>query len=176
MRLRSDQSMQAMRAEMSLTPPNDDKRWKLVQARMRRLGFQASALIETLHSVQEAFGYLEKGSLQYVASALRVPLSRVYGVATFYHFFTLRPKGKHVCVVCMGTACYIRGAKNLLTDIEQTAKITQGETSADGKISLLTARCLGSCGLAPNAVFDGEVAGKLTPSEVHKRILEWSQS
>ena len=169
-------SDQAMQTEMSAMPPNDDRRWKLVQARMRRLGFQASALIETLHSVQEAFGYLEKGSLQYVASALRVPLSRVYGVATFYHFFTLKPKGKHVCVVCMGTACYIRGAKDLLTDIEQTAKTQQGETSADGKISLLTARCLGSCGLAPNAVFDGEVAGKLTPSEVHKRVQDWLQS
>ena len=165
-----------MQTEMTLTPPNEDKRWKIVQARMRRLGFQASALIETLHSVQDAFGYLEKGSLQYVASALRVPLSRVYGVATFYHFFTLKPKGKHVCVVCMGTACYIRGAKNILTDVEQTAKTRQGETSADGKISLLTARCLGSCGLAPNAVFDGEVAGKLTPSDVNKRVQEWLQS
>ena len=165
-----------MQAEMGLQPPNDDKRWKLVQARMRRLGYQASALIETLHSVQEAFGYIEKSSIQYVAAALRVPLSRAYGVVTFYHFFTLRPKGKHVCVVCMGTACYIRGAKSILTDVEETAKTTDGETSADGKVSLLTARCLGSCGLAPNAVFDGEVTGKLTPSEVHKRVTEWLQT
>jgi len=154
-------------------PPSDDKRWKLVQTRMRLHGFKPSALIETLHSVQEAFGYLEKSSLLYVAAALRVPLSRVYAVATFYHFFTLNPKGKHICVICMGTACYIRGAKNLLTDIEQTANTLPGGTSADGKISLLTARCLGSCGLAPNAVFDGQVAGRLTPSEVHERVQRW---
>jgi bidirectional [NiFe] hydrogenase diaphorase subunit len=140
---------------------------------MRRLGFQASSLIETLHSVQEAFGYIEKASLEYVAFALRVPLSRVYGVATFYHFFTLKPKGKHVCVVCMGTACYIRGAQALLTDFERTAHTKAGETSEDGQISLLTARCLGSCGLAPNAVFDGEVTGRLTASDVQKRIHGW---
>ena len=167
-------SDQAMLTGTSITmPPNDDKRWKLVQARMRRHGFKASALIETLHSVQEAFGYLEKASLLYVAAALRVPLSRVYGVATFYHFFTLTPKGKHVCVICMGTACYIRGAKNLLTDIEKTANTRPGETSADGEISLLTARCLGSCGLAPNAVFDGQVTGRLTPSEARERVQRW---
>jgi bidirectional [NiFe] hydrogenase diaphorase subunit len=164
-----------MQAEATIQPPTADKRWKIVQARMRRLGFQASSLIETLHSVQEAFGYLEKVGLEYVASALRVPLSRVYGVATFYHFFTLKPKGKHVCVVCMGTACYIRGAQMLLTDLERTTHTKAGETSEDGQISLLTARCLGSCGLAPNAVFDGEVAGRLTPSEVQKHIQGWLQ-
>ena len=148
---------------------------RLVESTMRRLGFKSSALIETLHSVQEAFGYLDKRSLQYVASALRLPLSRVYGVATFYHFFTLKPKGKHVCVVCMGTACYIRGAQELLSNVEETAQTKHGETSSDGQVSLLTARCLGSCGLAPNAVFDGEVVGKLTPSEVHKRVEVWLQ-
>jgi bidirectional [NiFe] hydrogenase diaphorase subunit len=140
---------------------------------MRRHGHAPNALIETLHSVQETFGYLEKRNLEYVSSALRVPLSRVYGVATFYHFFTLKPQGEHVCVICMGTACYIRGAQSVLQDIEQTAQTKPGETSPDGRVSLLTARCLGSCGLAPNAVFDGEVIGKLTPAEAHKRVQEW---
>jgi bidirectional [NiFe] hydrogenase diaphorase subunit len=154
-------------------PPTEDKRWKIVDAKMRRLGYRPSGLIETLHTVQEVFGYLEKGSLQYVALALRVPFSRVYGVATFYHFFTLKPKGKHVCIVCMGTACYIRGAEKLLANVEQTAQIRAGETSPDGRVSLLTARCLGSCGLAPNAVFDGEVVGKLTPFDVRKSVEEW---
>jgi len=156
-----------------VSPPTDDKRWKIVQATMRRHGHAPNALIETLHSVQETFGYLEKRSLEYVSSALRVPLSRVYGVATFYHFFTLKPQGEHVCVICMGTACYIRGAQSVLQDIEQTAQTKPGETSSDGRVSLLTARCLGSCGLAPNAVFDGEVIGKLTPAEAHKRVQEW---
>jgi len=154
-------------------PPTDDKRWKIVQATMRRHGHAPNALIETLHSVQETFGYLEKRNLEYVSSALRVPLSRVYGVATFYHFFTLKPQGEHVCVICMGTACYIRGAQSVLQDIEQTAQTKPGETSPDGRVSLLTARCLGSCGLAPNAVFDGEVIAKLTRAEAHKRVQEW---
>jgi bidirectional [NiFe] hydrogenase diaphorase subunit len=155
------------------SPPTDDKRWKIVHATMRRHGHAPNSLIETLHTVQETFGFLDKKSLEYVSSSLRVPLSRVYGVATFYHFFTLKPPGEHVCVVCMGTACYIRGAQSVLQDIAQTAQTRPGETSPDGCVSLLTARCLGSCGLAPNAVFDGEVVGKLTPAEAHKRVQEW---
>ena len=143
---------------------------------MLRHGFQPNALIETLHTVQESFGYLEKTGLRYVAQALRVPFSRVYGVATFYHFFTLKPPGKHTCVVCVGTACYIKGAHNLLADMEQTAKISPGETTPDGQVSLVTARCLGSCGLAPNAVFDGEVAGKVTLADLRKRVEGWLRS
>lgn len=163
-----------MQSEITPTPaPSEDKRWKLVQATMRRHGFHRYALIETLHTVQESFGYLEKDSLRYVAHALRAPLSRVYGVATFYHFFTLKPPGKHTCVVCVGTACYIKGAHDLLVDVKQAAKISPGETTPDGQLSLVTARCLGSCGLAPNAVFDGEVAGKVTLTDLRKRIGGW---
>ncbi len=155
------------------SPPSDDKRWKIVQATMRRHGHRADALIETLHTVQETFGYLDKDSLRYVATALRVPLSRVLGVATFYHFFTLKPEGKHTCVVCTGTACYIKGAPALLAQIEKETGIKPGETTPDGKLSLVTARCLGSCGLAPAAVFDGEVAGKLNGASVLERIKRW---
>ena len=90
--------------------PSDDKRWKIVEATARRHGREPHALIETLHTVQECFGYLDETALRFVAGLLRVPLSRVYGAATFYHFFTLKPKGKHTCVVCTGTACYIKGA------------------------------------------------------------------
>jgi bidirectional [NiFe] hydrogenase diaphorase subunit len=158
---------------IQVAPPTDDKRWKLVQATMRRHGYQPNALIETLHTVQETFGYLEKESLRYVAASLRVPFSAVYGVATFYHFFTLKPKGKHTCMICMGTACYIKGAPELLADVEQTAQIAPGETTPDGQVWLTTARCLGSCGLAPAGVFDGEVVGRLTPSVVHRQVEEW---
>ena len=92
--------------------------------------------------------------------SLRVPLSRAFGVATFYHFFTLKPAGEHTCVVCMGTACYIKGAPQLLDAVQRDLGIDPGETTADGKVSLLTARCLGSCGLAPAVVYDHEVAGQ----------------
>src|SRR5579862_5792691 len=98
--------------------PSDDKRWKMVEAAARRYGREPHALIEVLHTVQEAFGYLDTPALRFVAATLRVPLSRVYGAATFYHFFTLKPKGRHTCVVCTGTACYIKGAGTLLAAIQ----------------------------------------------------------
>ena len=151
-------------------PPSDDRRWKIVAATMRRLGYQRNALIEVLHAVQEAFGYLDDEALRYVAASLRVAPSAVYGVATFYHFFTLKPKGEHTCVVCTGTACYIKGAQALLDAVAEEYGLQPGETTADGRLSLLTARCFGSCGLAPAATFDGEVAGKLTPEDALARI------
>ncbi|MCG3140934.1 MAG: NADP-reducing hydrogenase subunit HndA [Anaerolineae bacterium] len=139
---------------------------------MRRHGHAPNSLIETLHTVQEAFGYLDQDALRYVSASLRVPPSKVYGVATFYHFFTLRPPGAHTCVVCTGTACYIKGAPVLLKTIRDELGIQQGETTPDGKISVLTARCLGSCGLAPAAVFDGQVAGKMTSLAMAGKLKE----
>jgi len=155
--------------------PSDDKRWKIVEATARRLGREQHALIETLHTVQESFGYLDETALRFVAGVLRVPVSRVYGVATFYHFFTLKPKGKHTCVVCTGTACYIKGAPTLLEAVEERYGIKPGETTADGNLSVLTARCLGSCGLAPAAVLDNVVLGKIGPVDMVKRIEKGMQ-
>jgi bidirectional [NiFe] hydrogenase diaphorase subunit len=153
--------------------PSMDKRWKIIESTARRHGYAGNCLIETLHTVQEVFGYLDEASLRFVAKLLRLPLSRVYGVATFYHFFTLKPPGKHTCVVCMGTACYIKGASQLVEAVEKEYKIKPGQTTSDGHLSLLTARCVGSCGLAPAVVFDGEVAGKLDSADFLKRIGEW---
>ena len=140
---------------------------------MRRVGQNSRGLIETLHTVQEAFGYLDENALRYVAVSLRVPLSRAYGVATFYHFFTLKPAGEHTCVVCMGTACYIKGAPLLVDAVKRDLGIKPGETTADGKVSVLTARCLGSCGLAPAVVYDNEVAGKVTPDQLREQLSKW---
>jgi bidirectional [NiFe] hydrogenase diaphorase subunit len=156
-----------------IEPPSEDKRWRIVEATMRRNGFARHALIETLHSVQEAFGFLDEDSLRYVAGSLRVPPSQVYGVSTFYHLFSLKPAGKHTCVVCTGTACYIKGAPDLLDAFKQQYGIKPGETTADDQISLLTARCVGSCGVAPVAVFDGDVVGKLTPAASLDRAERW---
>ncbi|MFZ3264277.1 MAG: bidirectional hydrogenase complex protein HoxE [Terriglobales bacterium] len=154
-------------------PPNADKRWKLVEATMRRMGNNPRGLIESLHTVQEVFGYLDVSALRFVARSLRVPLSRAYGVATFYHFFSLRPPGEHTCVVCIGTACYIKGAPQLLEAVKQELGITPGQTTSDGKVSVLGARCLGSCGLAPAVVYDHEVAGKVTPPALRRRLANW---
>jgi len=150
--------------------PSDDKRWKIVEATARRHGREAHALIETLHTVQECFGYLDDTALQFVAGLLRAPLSRVYGAATFYHFFTLKPKGKHTCVVCTGTACYIKGAPALLSAIEEQYGVRPGETTPDGELSVLTARCVGSCGLAPAVVLDNAVLGRAAPERVLDRM------
>jgi bidirectional [NiFe] hydrogenase diaphorase subunit len=157
-------------------PPTQDKRWKLVDATIRRQGQQQRGLIETLHTVQEAFGYLDVQALRYVAMSLRVPLSRAYGVATFYHFFTLKPAGEHTCVICMGTACYIKGAPQLLEAVQRDLGIAPGETTADKKVSLLTARCLGSCGLAPAVVYDQEVAGKVATAAVREHLKKWTHA
>lgn len=156
-----------------IDPPSEDKRWRIVQAAMRRNGFARHSLIETLHSVQESFGFLDEDSLRYVARSLRVPLSAVYGVSTFYHLFSLKPAGKHTCVLCTGTACYIKGIPKLLEKFATEQEIAPGETTEDGQVSLLTARCVGSCGLAPVGVFDGEVVGKLTPELLEARLQQW---
>jgi bidirectional [NiFe] hydrogenase diaphorase subunit len=154
-------------------PPSADKRWRLVEATMRRMGNHPRGLIEALHTVQEAFGYLDLDALRYVAASLHVPLSRAYGVATFYHFFSLRPPGEHTCVVCIGTACYIKGAPQLLEALKGELGIVPGQTTADGKVSVLGARCLGSCGLAPAVVYDREVAGKVTAQALRERVAKW---
>ena len=152
--------------------PSDDKRWKLVNATMRRNGYADHALIETLHSVQDAFGFLDEGSLRFVAASLDLPLSKVYGVATFYHLFTLKPKGRHACVVCTGTACYIKGAGGLVERLQERYDINPGETTEDNRLSLLTARCVGACGLAPAIVIDGDVLGKLDSESLIAKLEE----
>ncbi len=139
---------------------------------MRRNGNAGHALIETLHSVQQSFGYIDDDAMRYVAASLRLPLSKVYGVATFYHFFTLKPAGKHTCVVCMGTACYIKGAPQLLEHIKAEYDIKPGQTTEDGQLSVLQARCLGACGLAPAVVFDGQVAGRVGQEQMKDRLTE----
>jgi len=160
---------------LSVKPPapTGDKRWKIIDAAMRRHGHSTHALIETLHTAQEAFGYLDKDALRYVAAWLRVPLSQAYGVATFYHYFNLRPPGEHTCVVCTGTACYIKGAGQLLDVVTRRYGVAAGETTADGKLSVLEARCIGSCGLAPAAVFDNDVAARVTPEQMLERVGKW---
>ena len=141
----------------------DEKRRRMVIGTMRRNGYAPDALIETLHTMQSAFGYLDDTSLRFVAHELHIPLSKVYGVATFYHAFTLEPEGHHRCVMCLGTACYVKGSQAILQAVTKAFHITPGETTEDGELSLLTARCLGSCSLAPAAILDEDVVGNLTP-------------
>ncbi|MEB3229727.1 MAG: bidirectional hydrogenase complex protein HoxE [Leptolyngbyaceae bacterium] len=147
-----------------------DRRFKSLEMTMKRHHYQADALIEVLHKAQDTFGYLEEDVLRYVAQGLKLPLSRVYGVATFYHLFTLKPNGAHTCVVCLGTACHVKGGSQLLAELEDELGVKVGETAEDGSISLLGARCIGACGLAPAIVLDGAVCGKQSTDEAIDRI------
>ena len=99
-----------------------DKRFKILDTYMKRHLYKSDALIEVLHKAQELFGFLDNDLLLFIAYRLRLPPSRVYGVATFYHFFTLKPHGKHTCVICMGTACYVKGADRVIAAVEDTDK------------------------------------------------------
>lgn len=153
--------------------PSGDKRFKILEATMKKHQFQHAALIEVLHAAQELFGYLEPDLLYFVARGMKLPPSRVYGVATFYHFFSLEPRGEHTCVVCTGTACYVKGAGDLLRAVEKQAGVAAGETTADGKLSLLTARCLGACGIAPAVVLDSIVKGHETAEGLVNSVKGW---
>jgi bidirectional [NiFe] hydrogenase diaphorase subunit len=146
--------------------PSGDERYQTIDRTMKRFKYEKDALLEVLNSAQEAFGYLSEDLLLYVSNQLNVPFSRVYGVATFYHMFTFEPLGEHNCIVCEGTACYVKGADRLVQALEDEFQIKAGETTPDNLFSLTTARCLGSCGLAPVVVLDGDVRGKVTPDGI----------
>jgi bidirectional [NiFe] hydrogenase diaphorase subunit len=160
------------RSQAATPHPSGDNRFKLLEATMKRHQYQADALIEVLHKAQELFGYLSTDLLLYIAHSLKLPPSRVYGVATFYHFFSLAPQGDHTCVVCLGTACYVKGAASLLAAVEHEAGIKAGATTSDNRLSLATARCLGACGIAPAVVFDGDVAGHMTVERLVAHLSE----
>jgi bidirectional [NiFe] hydrogenase diaphorase subunit len=147
-----------------------DPRLKLVERAIKKFDARGDALLEVLSTAQEAFGFLSQDLMRYIGLALHVPLARVYGVATFYHLFTFKPAGEHTCIVCLGTACYVKGAADIVATLEGEYSVKAGQTTADGRLSLLVARCLGSCGLAPVAVMDGGVVGKETPADAIGRV------
>ncbi len=154
------------------THPSGDERYKSIDRTMKRFHYEKDALLEVLNSAQEAFGYLSEELLIYVSSQLNVPLSRVYGVATFYQLFSFEPLGKYNCIVCTGTACYVKGAGEIVAGLSKSFDVPEGETTPDGLFSLSTARCVGSCGIAPVVVLDGIVKGKETTESMTKYIQE----
>jgi bidirectional [NiFe] hydrogenase diaphorase subunit len=153
--------------------PGTDKRFRILDATIKRHQYRQDALIEVLHAAQQLFGYLEPNLLTNVARQLKLPPSKVYGVATFYHFFTLKPHGEHTCVICTGTACYVKGADALVQAVERAAQVRAGETTPNGRLSLLTARCLGACGIAPAVVLDETVKGHQTPETLLAELKGW---
>ena len=157
---------------MTASPPRapvKDNRERLLERAMSRHQYSGDALIEVLHTAQELFGFLSAPLLKTIAHKLRLPPSRVLGVASFYHFFSLKPKGEHTFVVCLGTACYVAGALGLVEKLEHRCA-KAGHTTPDGKVSVETARCIGSCGLAPAVIVDGAVLARMSPVALDREL------
>jgi bidirectional [NiFe] hydrogenase diaphorase subunit len=151
--------------------PSGDDRYLAIDESMDRFGRKADALLEVLNTAQETFGYLSEDLLIYISYQLAVPLSRLYGVATFYHLFTFEPLGLHNATLCTGTACHVKGSAKIVASVAEAFSLEPGSTSEDGLFSLNTARCLGCCGLAPVMVLDGEIYGKQTPAAALERVM-----
>ena len=132
---------------------------------------QEGELINILHKTQETFGYLPPEVQQVIAKQLKISAAKVYGVVTFYAFFTMKPKGKNKISVCMGTACYVRGAEKVADELKKELKINVGEVTPDGQFSLDFLRCVGACGLAPVILIGDKVYGRIEPKDV-KGILD----
>lgn len=130
-------------------------------------------LIPVLHQIQNIYGYLPEDVLKEVSSELNIPMSEIYGVASFYSYFSLEPKGEHVIRVCLGTACYVKGSQLLIDKISQELNIEVNKTTPDGKFTLEATRCLGACGLAPVMVIGEKVYGRLTPDMIPEILKEY---
>ena len=144
---------------------------KTIQNICKSFGNKAGELINVLHKTQEAFGYLPAEVQQVVARELNVSEAKVYGVVSFYAFFTMKPKGKYKISVCTGTACYVRGVEKVIDELKEELDIEVGEVTPDGKFSLDCLRCVGACGLAPVMLINDKVYGRIDPKEV-KGILD----
>lgn len=137
---------------------------------------QKGALMPVLQEAQNLFGCVPLDVQEIIADGLGVSLSEVYGVATFYSQFSLKPKGKYICGVCLGTACYVKGSQKVLDELLSELNITVGDTTQDGLFTVDATRCLGACGLAPVMMINDEVYGRLTPEEVPEIIAKYRAS
>lgn len=134
---------------------------------------ERGCLMPILHEAQEIYGYLPAEVQTIIAEELNIPLSEVYGVATFYTQFSLQPKGKHRISVCLGTACYVKGSDKILAAVEKELRISCGECTPDGRFSIDSCRCVGACGLAPVMMIDDDVYGRLTEKEIPEILAKY---
>jgi NADP-reducing hydrogenase subunit HndA len=130
-------------------------------------------LINVLHKTQSEFGYLPAEVQEVIGEKMEIPVAKVYGVVTFYSFFTMKPKGRHPISICTGTACYVRGAENVLAEFKKQLDIEVGETSDDGKFSISCLRCVGACGLAPVVQIGDKTYGRIAPDDVQEILKEY---
>lgn len=146
--------------------------FKTLEKFVNDLPNKKGALIEVLHKAQGLFGYLPPEVQSFVAEKLDIPVSKVYGVVTFYSYFTIKPRGQYVVNVCLGTACFVRGSVDVLIEFENRLNIKNGETTVDGRFTLGSLRCVGACGLAPVVTINDKVYGHVTVDQVDKILVE----
>jgi NADH-quinone oxidoreductase subunit E len=148
-----------------------DPEYSKVDKIIESYSFEKSALIAILQEIENLYNYLPDWALKYVSEKLNVPMTRVYGVASFYDAFHLTPRGKHLIRVCLGTACYLRGSARVLEAVERELGINDGETTPDLQFSIQSVRCLGACALAPVMIVGERYFDKMTPTKV-RRVLK----
>ena len=145
---------------------------KTLGAFIKQFDDKESALIKVLYEAQHIFGYLSKDVMLFISDRLNVPASRIYGVVSFYSYFTTEPKGRNQIKLCLGTACFVSGAERIAKEFEQQLNVKSGKTTADRKFSLEGLRCIGACGLAPVLLVNEAVYGKVTIDDVSKIISD----
>lgn len=140
---------------------------------INNLSNKKGAVIEVLHKAQHIFGYLPEEVQLFVAEKLNIPASQVFGVVSFYSYFTTEPRGEYVINVCMGTACFVRGSGNVLEEFEKKLNLKSGQTTPDGKFTIGSLRCVGACGLAPVVMVNEKVYGNVKPEDVDKILADY---
>ena len=151
------------------------EKYEALQNVVDELRNEPGALMPIMQRAQDIFGYLPEEVQNYIAKELDIPVSDIYGVATFYAQFNLEPKGKYIISVCMGTACYVKGSQAVLDKLEEVLGVPAGRTTADGLFTLNATRCLGACGLAPVIMVNDDVYGRLTPAQIPGIIEKYRQ-
>ncbi|MDI3543457.1 MAG: NADH-quinone oxidoreductase subunit [Candidatus Atribacteria bacterium] len=158
-------------AEKEVISPEQEEALEVI---LQKFKGKPGGLIQALHAIQNLIGYLPPPVLKKVSQALDIPLSEVYGVVTFYHFFSLKPRGKHIIQVCLGTACYVRGGQEILNRLEKDLEIGVGEVTEDRLYSLEVMRCAGACGLAPVVRIDNDIYKRVNPAQITEIVKSYS--
>lgn len=153
----------------------DSEKLKKLETFIDSIEEKEGCLINVLHKAQNLFGYLSQDLLLFISRKLGLTAAKVFGVATFYSYFTLEPRGKHVISICMGTACFVKGAADILEEFKKQLNIKDDNTSEDGLFTIDTLRCVGACGLAPVVTVDGKVYGRVKAEDVEKIIKEYRE-
>lgn len=148
---------------------------KKVDEIIDRYNAEESSLLAMMQDIQGEVNYLPKEALERVAQRVKVPIAHLYRIATFFHAFSLEPRGKHVCQVCMGTACHVRGAPMILDEMSRELGVKPGETTKDNQFTLETVNCVGACALGPLVIVNGKYHGKITTADIKEVVDEYRE-